>query len=98
MRPERGEVSRGLLGALGALCTMKRRERMDRVHREPHPRSMNRSVTLTVSHVHRNPIPFESIYVTWQCLSSPRGEPSPAQTGPYPALAWPTARSRPAQG
>jgi hypothetical protein len=71
---------------------------MDRVHREPHSRSMNRSVMLTVSHVHQNPSPFESICATWQCLSSPRGGPSPAQTGPYPALAQPTeAWSRPNQ-
>jgi hypothetical protein len=58
VRPERGEVSGGLLGALGAPCTMRRRERMDRVHHEPHTRSVNRSVMPTVSHVHRNPSPF----------------------------------------
>jgi hypothetical protein len=67
---------------------------MDQVHREPHPRSVDHSVMPTVSHVHRNPSPFESICATWQRLSSPRGGPVPAQTGPYPALAQPTvARS-----
>jgi hypothetical protein len=67
---------------------------MDQVHREPHPRSVDRSVMPTVSHVHWNPSLFESICTTWPCLSSPRDGPSPAQTGPSPAHQGPVvARS-----
>lgn len=71
---------------------------MDRVHRGPRSRPVDRPHETTVSRAHQPEPVCKSEWATWPHQRLTRGGPSPAHSGPNPAQPRPNrARSRPGQ-